>query len=264
MTKHLSWLVAACLAATAAWAAPAPIIPAEVVTHHPHDTGSFTQGLTFPGGRLYESTGGYGSSRLMEVDRWTGQALRRTALDRQLFGEGLAAAGDTLYQLTWKAGHVLTYDMRLRRTGQLQYRGQGWGLTFDGRQFIRSNGSAELIWHAADDFSVIRRLTVRDDGKPVRQLNELEWVDGLIYANVWYSPRVAIIQPDTGTVHAWLDLAGLDTGNAPNKDNVLNGIAWEPGSEVLWVTGKRWGRMYEIRRPDLPSSPAPLPQERGD
>ena len=103
----------ACLAAGAVWAAPAPVIPAEVIRHHPHDTASFTQGLTFHDGRLLESTGGYGSSRLLEVDRWTGQPLRRTALDRSLFGEGIAVVGDTIYQLTWKAGHVLTYDLHL-------------------------------------------------------------------------------------------------------------------------------------------------------
>lgn len=224
----------------------------EVVNSYPHDTTAFTQGLLFWDDRLIESTGGYGQSRLVEVERWTGAPLRSRKIDDRYFGEGIAVLGDTLYMLTWKRGAVLRFDARLQTKPPLEFKGESWGLTTDGQALIRSDGSATLSWHAADDFAVLHTVQVTDDGKPVRKLNELEWVDGLIYANIWYSDRIAAIDPETGHVRHWLDLTGLDRATRrPSRDHVLNGIAWQPGSDLVWVTGKRWGKLYTIRLPDV-------------
>lgn len=248
--KPAAALLAAALCGSA-WAAPAPVIVPEVVASYPHDTTAFTQGLTFWGDRLIESTGGFGQSRLVEVERWTGTPLRTHRLGEDYFGEGIAVLGDTLFMLTWKNGEVLRFDRQLKHSGVLALPGVSWGLTTDGTALIRSDGSASLTWHAPDDLRVLRRIDVVDDGEPVKQLNELEWVSGLIYANIWHSERIAAIDPDNGEVVHWLDLTGLDRATRrPGKEQVLNGIAWQPGSDLLWITGKRWGKLYTIRLPD--------------
>ena len=258
-----AWLTGVCLLASAqALATPAPVIVPEVVASYPHDITAFTQGLLFWGDRLIESTGGYGESRVVEVERWTGMPLRSHKLANRYFGEGIAVFGDTLYLLTWKRGEVLRFDSKLKPLGSVPLPGESWGLTTDGTALIRSNGTATLTWHAPDNLAVIQTLQVTDDGEPVDKLNELEWVDGLIYANVWYSDRIAAIDPASGHVRHWLDLTGLDRATRrPSRDQVLNGIAWQPGSDVLWVTGKRWGKLYTIR---LPESPHPETQSDSD
>ena len=243
---------AALLAAGNAWAAPAPVVVPEIVASYPHSTTAFTQGLLFWDDRLIESTGGYGQSRLIEVERWTGQAMRTRPIGDQYFGEGIAVLGNVLYMLTWKRGQMLRFDAKFNPLAPLPLPGESWGLTTDGSALIRSDGSATLTWHAPDDLAVKKTLQVTDDGKAIDKLNELEWVDGLIYANIWYSDRIAAIDPETGHVGHWLDLTGLDRATRrPSREQVLNGIAWQPGSDLLWVTGKRWGKLYTIRLPEL-------------
>jgi len=225
----------------------APIWRHDVVRAYPHDRKAFTQGLLFRDGALFESTGLNGESSLRLVDLATGRVTRRVSVDRRYFAEGLAAWGPTLVQLTWETGIALVYDratFKLLRT--FTYQGEGWGLTDDGRQLVMSDGSSTLRFLDPVTFAVTRRVTVTEGPRAIDHLNELEVVDGLIFANVWLSNRIAIIDPADGHVVGWLDLADLVpagvSGNA-----VLNGIAYDSGAKRLFVTGKLWPTLYEIR-----------------
>lgn len=248
--RHLR-LVA--LLAVAAWSGVAgdarpETIRYRVVAAYPHDRGAYTQGLVYADGVLYESTGEYGRSRLRRVDLSTGRVLDEIALPDRYFAEGLAVVGERLVQLTWRAGKVFVYGRRtLDRLAELGREGEGWGLTYDGAQLILSDGSEHLYFLEADSLAERRRVTVHDDRGRVRHLNELEYVNGSIYANVWQSDRIARISPSDGRVTGWIDLAGLLSPMERRADtDVLNGIAYHPASGHLLVTGKRWPRLFEI------------------
>jgi glutamine cyclotransferase len=231
--------------------APAPVLPVEQVRSYPHDSTAFTQGLVWRGGRLYESTGRYGQSSLRLVELETGRVLQRVSLGQQYFAEGLAAVGDSLYQLTWKEGVAFIWDpATLRQIAQVAYSGEGWGLTHDGRRLVVSDGSSYLTFVDPVTFQVDTTLRVTDGGRPVDQLNELEWVKGEVWANVWHTQRIARIDPATGRVKGWLDLAPLIPA-VTNPEAVLNGIAYDPDADRLLVTGKLWPSLYEIRIPSL-------------
>ena len=219
-----------------------------VVNVYPHDRGAFTQGLAFDGGTLLESTGGYGRSTLRRIELETGRVLAQRRLPSHLFGEGLARAGDTLVQLTWRAGRALLYDPEsFDLTGSFEYPGEGWGLTFDGEHLVMSDGSATLRFLSLPEFTEERRLEVRDQGVPVKRLNELEYVEGKIYANLWFDERIAVVSPQSGAVEAWIDLDGiLPLPFRPSREEVLNGIAYDPRTGRLFVTGKGWPRLFEI------------------
>ena len=226
-----------------------PTLRAEVVRMVPHDPGAYTQGLAFHDGALYESTGLEGRSSLRKVDIERGTILRRHDLAPKYFAEGIAILGDRIYQLTWKTGEGFVYDLdTFREVGRFQYFGEGWGLTTDGTSLIMSNGTHRLQFLDPTTFQVTRTLDVASAGAAVSQLNELEWVNGEIYANVWQTDQIARIDPATGQVTAWIDLAGLlsPIDRAPDTD-VLNGIAYDSTSQRLWVTGKLWPRLFEIR-----------------
>jgi len=228
-------------------AARASVWRHEVVRTYPHDPDAFTQGLVFRDGALYESTGLNGKSSLRRVALETGRVLQRTAVDRRYFAEGLAAWGPNLVQLTWDTNIAFVYDrasFKLLRT--FTYGGEGWGLADDGRQLILSDGTPALRFLDPATFAETRRVTVRDGATPVEDLNELEVVDGLIYANVWLTDRIAVIAPADGRVVAWLDLKGLAPKGA-SADAVLNGIAYDAAGGRLFVTGKLWPRLFEIR-----------------
>ena len=230
-------------------AADAPVLHSyRVVNVYPHDREAFTQGLIFEGGALLESTGGFGRSTLRRVELQSGRVLEQRTLASHLFGEGLARAGDALVQLTWRAGRALLYDPEsLQRTASFEYPGEGWGLTFDGEHLVMSDGSATLRFFGLPEFAEVRRLEVRDQGVPVERLNELEYVEGKIYANVWFDERIAVISPDSGEVEAWIDLRGiLPRAFRRSRGDVLNGIAYDPRTRRLFVTGKRWPRVFEI------------------
>ncbi len=219
-----------------------------VVASYPHDSSAFTQGLLIAGGRLFESTGGYGESSVRIAHLESGRVLRQHRLPDNRFGEGLALAGDHLYQLTWKAGIAMVRDSAtLEKVGEFRYSGQGWGLAASGGELAMSDGSAELRFLDAADFTERRRIEVRNGGTPVTGLNELEYVEGDLYANVWPTDRIAVIDPANGRVRGWLDLSGILplVFRGPRTD-VLNGIAYDPGSRRLFVTGKNWPRLFEI------------------
>lgn len=219
----------------------------KVLSVHPHDPTAFTQGLLYLDGWLYESTGHYGRSTLRRSEPETGTVLERRDLDQGYFGEGLALVGQRLYQLTWKAGVVLVWDLAtLEQVDEHGYNGQGWGLTSDGERLAMSDGSSRITFRSADDFRWLSTLEVSLDGQPVERINELEWVDGKIYANILGEERILRLDPETGEVDAVIDASGLLTPQERRMVDVLNGIAYDAGSKTFWITGKFWPRMYRV------------------
>ncbi len=220
-----------------------------IVHTYPHDPQAYTQGLVFVDGHLYESTGLNGRSSLRMVDLETGRVLQSAAVPSQYFAEGLAPWGSTLVQLTWQSHVAFVYDrfsFRLLRT--LHYDGEGWGLTEDGRSLILSDGTATLHFLDPQTLREVRHVVVKDRGAPVTELNELEYVRGQIYANVWHTGRIARISPATGQVLGWIDLTGLlAPGEVSDPEAVLNGIAYDAARDRLFVTGKLWPKLFEIK-----------------
>jgi len=220
----------------------------EVLRELPHDPEAFTQGLLWWDGSLWESTGVYGRSEVRRLDPATGEVLHRVPLDRHHFGEGLARVGDTLVQLTWKEEVALRWKLPdLSPRESLYYRGEGWGLCFDGEHLVWSDGSDRLRFVRPEDFSVVRELGVTLDGKPLRSLNELECVKGRIWANVWTTSQLAGIDPKTGEVEVFVDASGLLTREERRETDVFNGIAHHPETGHFFVTGKLWPKMFEVR-----------------
>jgi len=220
-----------------------------VVATYPHDTSAFTEGLIFLDGSLYESTGQYGRSEVREVDLQTGKVVRSARVPNIYFGEGLTHWGGDLVSLTWKRGTAFRWDRAtFRQTGIFGYEGEGWGLTQDGKRLIMSDGTDQLRFIDPADFREIRRVKVTWEGKPVRLVNELEYVKGEILANIWMSDRIARIDPETGKVIDWIDLSPLVRKlNLGDPDAVLNGIAYDAERDRLFVTGKYWPQLYEIK-----------------
>ncbi len=220
-----------------------------IVHTYPHDPQAYTQGLVFVDGHLYESTGLNGRSSLRMVDLETGRVLQSAGVPSQYFAEGLAPWGSTLVQLTWQSHVAFVYDrfsFRLLRT--LHYDGEGWGLTEDGRSLILSDGTATLHFLDPQTLREVRHVVVKDRGAPVTELNELEYVRGQIYANVWHTGRIARISPATGQVLGWIDLTGLlAPGEVSDPEAVLNGIAYDAARDRLFVTGKLWPKLFEIK-----------------
>lgn len=231
-------------AAHVAWAASGY----RVVHAYPHDPQAFTQGLVYVGGHIYESTGLNGQSTLREEDLETGRVIREVSVPSRYFAEGLTNWGNTLIQLTWKAHVGFVYD---RTTFQLlktfHYPWEGWGLTQDGRNLIMSDGSSTIHFLNPRTFAEVRNIHVTDHGKPVDELNELEYIHGEIYANVWMTNRIVRISPTTGRVLGTIHLAGLLPAiEVRSRDAVLNGIAYDAAHNRIFVTGKLWPRLFQI------------------
>jgi glutamine cyclotransferase len=226
-----------------------PVDSFKVVNAYPHDRSAYTQGLIYREGFLFESTGLNGQSTLRKVKLETGEVLQQHRLDSKHFGEGLAAWKGQLVQLTWQSNVAFVYDLLTFAPRQtFSYRGEGWGLTEDGKQFVLSDGTEQLRFLDPETFREIRRVTVKDGTTPIRDLNELEFVRGEIYANVWHTDRIARISPQTGQVTGWIDLRGLmSTGYRLDPEAVLNGIAYDAAANRLFVTGKLWPRLFEIK-----------------
>ena len=221
----------------------------EVVHVFPHDTSAFTQGLAYHDGFLYEGTGEKGRSSLRKVRLETGEVLQQVNLDPEFFGEGIAIFKDQVFQLTWQSHVGFVYDLNtFRPLRRFSYPGEGWGLASDGNELFFSDGSSEIRILDAETLKETRRLKVRDGSKPVNQLNELEFVEGQIFANVWHSNRIARISPQTGEIVGWIDLTGiLSPIYRLDPEAVLNGIAYDPVHKRLFVTGKLWPSIFEIR-----------------
>lgn len=231
----------------------------KIINTYPHDANAFTQGLVFDGGVLYESTGGYGESTLREVELETGKVVRVRELPDEFFGEGVTIYGGKIIQLTWKARAGFVYDKEtLRPLRTFKYPTEGWGVTHDGARLIMSDGTTVL--HLLDPNSLRRigGIRVHDNNSPVTGINELEYCRGRIYANIWPADRIAMIDPNTGEVTAWIDLTGLIEPRERKRpaEDILNGIAYDRQRDRLFVTGKRWPKLFEIElTPPFAASP---------
>ena len=219
-----------------------------IVKIYPHDRAAFTQGLVFLDGIFYEGTGLNGRSSIRKVKLESGEVLKIQNLDAQYFGEGIAVVGDELIQLTWQSGIGFVYDKNtFERKRTFTYTGEGWGLTYDGTRLIMSDGTPSIRFLDPKTLKETGRLEVKDGRLPVDDINELEMVKGELFANIWSSDRIARIDPKTGQVIGWIDLTGiLDPRDRVNID-VLNGIAYDAAGDRLFVTGKQWPKVFEIK-----------------
>ncbi len=230
-------------------AAPPLIWGFRVVATYPHDPEAYTQGLVFIDGMLYEGTGQWGESELRRVDLETGRIVHSHVLNDEHFGEGIVVLDDRIFQITWKAGIAFVYDREsFEQVGTFTYDGEGWGLTTDGERLIMSDGSNRLTFRDPETFEALDVVEVHDAGQPVTLLNELEYIDGEVWANVYQTDWVVRIDPSSGTVIGWVDLNGLKQVDDPRwaDAGVLNGIAWDADSGRLFVTGKDWPELFEI------------------
>jgi glutamine cyclotransferase len=226
-----------------------PVYGFEVVHRYPHDPGAFTQGLEFRNGELLESTGRYPST-VRRVRLEDGVVLQRRELDARYFGEGLTAFGDRVLTLTWRGGKGFIWGLDdLEPAGEFAYSGEGWGLTHDTTRLILSDGTPTLRFLDPQTLAEIGRVPVTVQGQPLAQLNELEWIEGQVLANVWQTDFIVRIDPTTGRVNGIIDLTGLmpDRSGLDPTNAVLNGIAWDPDGRRLFVTGKNWPTLFEIR-----------------
>jgi glutamine cyclotransferase len=249
MARALAVALLLLVAPPAAADCGAPRVAYQVAAEWPHRPDAFTQGLVMDGDTLLEGTGLYGRSSLARLDPESGRALAERALAERYFGEGVTVLGERIWQLTWKAGRAFVY-----RRGDLapldghRYAGEGWGLTHDGRRLVMSDGSHVLQLRDPDSFALLGERPVHDRGRPVARLNELEMAGGVLYANVWPGDCVARVDPASGTVTGWLDLAPLRERMPPlGRDAVANGLAWDPRRGWLLATGKLWPRLFALR-----------------
>ena len=230
--------------------ATTPVTGYQIVRTYPHDPAAFTQGLVYLDGVLYEGTGLHGRSTIRKVKLENGEVLQIKKNEDRHFGEGIAVVGNELFQLTWQTGIGFVYDRTtFDRTRTFNYHGEGWGLTYDGTRLIMSDGSQTGTLRFIDPKTLKEtgRLQVRDGSSAVANLNELEFVKGEILANVWLTDRIARINPKTGQVTGWIDLAGLLPRSEQVQDAVMNGIAYDAAGDRLFVTGKLWPKLFEIR-----------------
>lgn len=227
----------------------APEYKLQIIQAYPHDANAFTQGLLYFNGQLYESTGLRGQSTIRQVDLESGQVQKQVGIDPTQFGEGTAVYDNKLYQLTWQAGQGHIYDVNsLEQIGAFDYMGQGWGLTSNGACLIMSNGSSQITYRDPETFEILGTILVQDAGQEIHQLNELEYINGEIWANIWKSPFIVRIDPQTGHVLGWIDGSLLiETVQPRNNDAVLNGIAFDAENGRLFLTGKLWPTLFEVQ-----------------
>ncbi len=235
--------------------AAVPEYTAAVVHTYPHDPAAFTEGLLYHGGFLYESTGRSGQSSIREVTLETGAVIRRMDIEPNYFGEGIVIWKDRLIELTWKNEIGFVYDLKtFKRRSDFHYAGEGWALTHDGSHLIMSDGTPDLRILDPDTFGDRGHIHVTCDGREVHKLNELEWVKGEIYANIWLTNVIARIDPATGHIAGLIDLSDLAAATVkPEGDNVLNGIAYDAAADRLFVTGKLWPKLYQIKLSPRPN-----------
>ena len=249
MIRALALLLALLIPAAAQ--AELPVEQAQVVRSYPHDTGAFTEGLLIRDGWLFESTGYEGQSFIRRKELATGRTVQSIQIPPGLFGEGIVDWGTRLYSFVWHGERGFVWDLKsLKHTGQWHYTGEGWAMTQDGRNIIMSDGTPVLRFLAPGSMKVVRRLTVTAEGQPVSQLNELEYVHGEILANIWQTRYIARIDPKDGHVKGWIDVGALwDQVGVTDPGAVPNGIAYDKQADKLYVTGKDWPTLFEIRLP---------------
>ena len=221
-----------------------------IVNTYLHDPNAFTQGLVFEDGIFYEGTGQYGASHIRKVELATGAVLKKKSIASHLFGEGIAVFGNRLYQLTWKAGICFVYDKNtFALQTQFPYPTEGWGIAHDGEKLMMSDGTNVIYFRHPDTFEELGRIEVTDSAGPVPYLNELEYIKGQLFANVWRTDRIVRIDPKTGAVTGWIDLTGLlpQTDRLQHRVDVLNGIAYDAEMDRIFVTGKWWPKVFEIK-----------------
>lgn len=223
----------------------------QVVKTFPHDPKAYTQGLVFLDGHIYEGTGQYGESTLRKTDMATGKILSVLSIDPQLFGEGITVYKDKIYQITWRSRKGFIYDLKtFTLESSFTYNSEGWGITTAGDKLIMSDGSNKLYHVSPTTFNIIKEVEVYDNNGKVSQLNELEYVDGMVWANVWMTDRIVAIDPETGAVKGELDMTKLlspsEKARIKDNDDVLNGIAYNPGKGTFYLTGKRWPKLFEV------------------
>jgi glutamine cyclotransferase len=219
----------------------------EVINVYPHDPNTFTQGLVIDDDTLYEGTGMKGSSAVRRVDLEIGNVLQTHALSDEFFGEGITVFGDKIIQLTWQSQKGFVYDKdSFELLQEFSYPTQGWGITNDGDRLIMSDGTANLYFLDPETFEKVGQVEAHNNGT-VTKLNELEYIKGKVYANIWLTDKIAIIDPNTGQVTGWIDLTGIYTQENNNPDSVLNGIAYDTEGERLFVTGKLWSQLFQIK-----------------
>jgi glutaminyl-peptide cyclotransferase len=246
----LAVALATCACGPSTQAGGIPEYTYDVVHVYPHDATAFTQGLFYLDGFLYEGTGLEGRSSIRKVRLETGEVLQKHDVPEEYFGEGIVNWKNRLLEITWRTQKGFVYDLAtFAVVGQFEYPGEGWGLTGDGRRIIMSDGTAELRFWNPDTLRETGRVTVTAGGRPVANLNELEWVKGEVYANVWETDRIARIDPASGKVVGWIDLTGLlaPSDRIQGQTDVLNGIAYDAARDRLFVTGKDWPKLFEIR-----------------
>jgi glutamine cyclotransferase len=226
-----------------------PVYSYQIINAWPHDPTAYTQGLVFHDGSLFESTGLRGASSLRRVELKTGKVKKKVDVDREYFAEGMTIFQDKVFQLTWQSQKGFVYNLKkFRQEGEFTYKGEGWGLTHDDHSLIMSDGTNQIRFLDPVSFQVQRTIAVYENGEPLTQLNELEYIKGEIYANIWKTNRIVRLDPATGRINAWIDMTGLHhEGNDPDSENCLNGIAYDAESDRLFVTGKRWPKLFEIR-----------------
>ncbi len=224
----------------------------EIVRILSHDPKSYTQGLVYKDGFMYEGSGQYGESAIRKIDMTTGKILSMLNIDNQYFGEGIAIFKDKIYQITWKSQKGFVYDLNtFTLESTFHYNSQGWGITTAGEQLIMSDGTNRLYYVAPSSFNIVKEIEVYDNQGEIVNLNELEYVNGMIWANIWLSDRIVAIDPETGAVKGELDMTNLlpeaDKKKIDNQDDVLNGIAYNPKTDTFYLTGKRWPKLFEIK-----------------
>jgi glutamine cyclotransferase len=220
----------------------------EVVAVYPHDNSAFTEGLAIEDSVLYESTGLYGNSTLCRIELDSGKILQTCSLPNQYFGEGITIFGDTIIQLTWQSHKGFVYNKEnFDLLREFTYQTEGWGITNNGSALIMSDGTATLYFLDPETFETIGQINVHDDTGSVANLNELEYIHGQVYANIWHEERIAVINPQTGQVNAWIDLSGICNQENQGADNVLNGIAYDTEGDRLFVTGKMWSQLFQVK-----------------
>jgi len=229
--------------------ADVPTYTYEVVNSYPHARDAYTQGLIFQDGILWESTGERGRSSLRKVDLKTGKVLKKVDVPLEFFAEGMTVLDGKVYQLTWQEHKGFIYDAEtLKKLGEFSYQGEGWGLTHDGESLIMSDGTNQLRFLHPNTLQVKRTISVFDKGEPLAQLNELEFIKGEIWANIWQTDKIVQLDPQTGKILGWIDLTGLlPTRDYTPETDVLNGIAYDKEGDRLFVTGKLWPKLFEIR-----------------